>query len=230
MPNWVKTIVKTNPNVLKDIIGKYSENGVFSFDKIIPMPKDLRIESGSRGENGLMYLFIESKDDKYKIKINEIFRSLNMFYSDIYRDKRFEEIENNFDKYKDDPKFKDSIELGKKYIENYEKYGHCNWYEWCCENWGTKWDASQCSYSGNTLIFETAWGFAQNVMLELSKKYPEVIFECEFADEGIPDNSGSIELKNGEIFREEYGLSYQKIEEIWNTYIEEQEEEIEVEI
>lgn len=231
MPNWVKTIVKTKPDVLKDIMGKYSnEEGIFSFDKVIPMPKDLEIESGSRGEKGLMYLFTESKDDEYKIKINKAFQDLNMFHSDIYRDKRFEEIEDNFEKYKDNPEFQESIELGKKYMENYEKYGHCNWYEWCCEHWGTKWDIDQCSYDGDTLIFETAWSFAQDVMLELSRNYPEEIFECEFADEGIPENSGSIEIQDGEIFREEYELPQQRINEIWDTYIEEQEEEIDVDI
>ena len=98
MANWVKTIVKTKPDVLKDIMEKYSEEGIFSFNKVIPMPNDLEVESGSRGESGLMYLYVESKDDKYKIKINKAFHNLDMFHSDIYSDKRFEEIEDNFEK------------------------------------------------------------------------------------------------------------------------------------
>ena len=41
MPNWVKTIVKTKPDVLKDILKKYSNEDGFSFEKVIPMPKEL---------------------------------------------------------------------------------------------------------------------------------------------------------------------------------------------
>ena len=33
MPNWVKTIVKTKPDVLKDILKKYSNEDGFSFEK-----------------------------------------------------------------------------------------------------------------------------------------------------------------------------------------------------
>ena len=52
MPNWVKTIVKTKPDVLKDILKKYSNEDGFSFEKVIPMPKELDVERGSRGQDG----------------------------------------------------------------------------------------------------------------------------------------------------------------------------------
>ena len=97
MPNWVKTIVKTKPDVLEDIANKYFENNKFSFNKVIPMPKDLDIEVSGSGEEGLMFLFADSKDDLLKIKINNAFKDLNMFHSDIYRDSRFEDIEENTD-------------------------------------------------------------------------------------------------------------------------------------
>lgn len=222
MPNWVKTIVKTKPDVLNDIMKRYSEKGIFSFAKLIPMPKDLDIECGSRGEEGLMYLFIESTDDEYKMKINKAFHDLNIFHNDIYKDKRFEEIEDNYKKYKNDSDFKESIELGKQYLENYEKYGHCNWYEWRCNNWGTKWDINQCSYKGDTLIFKTAWDFSYKIIEKLSKLYPTAVFDCKFADEGIAENSGIVEYKNGEIIFSQYNLSEKKINDIWDTYISEE--------
>lgn len=222
MPNWVKTIVKTKPEVLKDVMSKYSIEGKFSFDKVIPMPKDLEIESGSSGEAGMMFLFLESKDDLFKLKINRVFHSLNPFHSDIYRDKRFEEIEDNFEKYKEDPEFVESIELGKKYISNYDKYGHATWYEWCSDKWGTKWDLSAFQSNEDTMIFETAWGFAGNVILELSNKYPDVIFKCEYADEGIIENSGSVSIRDGGVIEERYELSEDEIDTIWDTYIDEE--------
>lgn len=30
--------------------------------------------------------------------------------------------------------------LEKKQIENLQQYGAKNWYDWCVDNWGTKWD------------------------------------------------------------------------------------------
>ena len=221
MPNWVKTIVKTKPEVLKDVMIKYSAGGKFSFDKVIPMPKDLDIESGSSGELGLMFLFLESKDDIFKLKINEVFHSLNPFHSDICRDKRFEDIETNFAKYKGDSEFANDIELGKKYISNYNKYGHATWYDWCTDKWGTKWDLNSFQSNQDTMIFETAWGFAGNVILELSNKYPEAIFKCEFADEGIMENSGKVIIQGGKVIEQRYGLLENEIDTIWNTYIEE---------
>lgn len=230
MPNWVKTIVKTKPDVIKDIMKNYSEKNVFSFNKVIPMPKDLDIESGSKGEDGMMFLYLESTNDIYKLKINEAYKERNMFNTDIYREKRFGEIEEKFEQYKNDSNFKESIELGKKYIENFQKYGHCTWYGWCCEHWGTKWDLSNFSHNEDTIMFHTAWGFAGDVILELSKNYPSAMFKCEFADEGIKENSGIVEIKNGEVFKEKYDLSEYKINKIWDEYIPEYDEELEMEM
>lgn len=221
MPNWVKTIVKTKPEVLQDVMRKYSKEGRFSFDKVIPMPKELKIPFSSNGEAGMMFLFLESRDDLFKMKINKVFHSLNPFHSDIYRDKRFEEMEDNFEKYKEDSDFVESIKLGKKYIRNYDKYGHATWYQWCNDKWGTKWDLDAFHSNKDTMIFETAWGFAGNVILELSNNYPEAIFKCEFADEGMVENSGKVSIQNGDVIEEQYELSEDEIDNIWNTYIDE---------
>lgn len=219
MPNWVKTIVKTEPKVLKDVLEKYSSKGEFSFNKVIPMSEDLKIESGSRGKAGMIFLFLNSNDDLYKSKINKVFRSLNMFHSNIDKDVRFSEIKDNFEKYKTDSEFTENIELGKKYIENYYKYGHATWYEWCNENWGTKWDVSQFSHDEDTMVFETAWNFAEPVFIELSNRFSKATFLCKFADEIIKENSGILKIENGKVIEEKIGLSDKQIKDIWDTYI-----------
>lgn len=49
---------------------------------------------------------------------------------------------------------------------NIEKHGSADWYQWCVENWGTKWDINcegfdaEASNEGRSvfLAFDTAWG------------------------------------------------------------------------
>ncbi len=230
MPNWVKTVVKTKPNILQDIMQKYSKENAFSFDKVIPMPKDLDVEKSSRGEEGLMFLYLESTNNISKDKINEVFKSLNLFHNDIYKDTRFLNVVKDYGLKKNKLEYQKSIELAKKYVSNYEKYGHADWYEWSCDKWGTKWDLSRFHHNEDTMVYETAWGFAGNVILELSKKYPNECFLCKFADEGNQENSGVVEIENGEVVDERYGLTNKEIEEIWDITLDEPEENEEIDI
>ena len=226
MPNWVKTIVKTKADVLKDVLGKFSNEDGFSFEKVIPMPKELNIESGSRGQDGLMYLFLENDNDISKEKINQVFRSLNPFHSDIYKEKRFKLVEEKYSENKGKPEYIESIKLAKQYISNYNKYGYANWYNWRCDNWGTKWDLSELGCNKDTMIFQTAWGFAEKVIIVLSRNYPEAVFECKFADEGIQENSGILKIKNGDIIEKRYNLSKKSIDEIWCYSLDDTEQKI----
>ena len=229
MPNWVKTIVKTKADVLKDALEKFSNEDGFSFEKVIPMPKELNIESGSRGQDRLMYLFLENDNDISKEKINQVFRSLNPFHSDIYKEKRFKLVEEKYSENKGKTEYLESIKLAKQYISNYNKYGYANWYNWRCDNWGTKWDLSELCYNKDTMIFQTAWGFAEKVIIVLSRNYPEAVFECKFADEGIQENSGILKIKDGKIMSERYNLSQSSIDAIWLCYLDDSEQEIEPE-
>jgi len=74
-----------------------------------------------------------------------------------------------------------------------EKYGSNNWYDWSCENWGTKWNGvsdEPYSYvigSGDTLFtygegiihFRTAWSYPEGFIEALSKKFPNELIEFE---------------------------------------------------
>lgn len=66
-------------------------------------------------------------------------------------------------------------ELEKKQQENVEKYGHANWYDYCVDVWGTKWDVSGVSILSRTdntlsLTFDTAWSPPIGVYNELTDK------------------------------------------------------------
>lgn len=69
--------------------------------------------------------------------------------------------------------------LVAKQAANVEKYGSAHWYDWCCDNWGTKWDFSREPGTPEAVVrdngdhksveigFDTAWspplGFYQHM-------------------------------------------------------------------
>jgi hypothetical protein len=87
--------------------------------------------------------------------------------------------------------------LSYEYIK---KFGTDNWYDWQTRNWGTKWNAyEQISLDENTIEFDTAWSTPLQAMVHLSKKYPQVEFQVEYADEDFGYNVGTYLLINGVI-------------------------------
>jgi len=50
-----------------------------------------------------------------------------------------------------------------------------NWYDWNCENWGTKWDMNEDEIvltGDGTMMFQTAWSPSLPVTKALSEKFP----------------------------------------------------------
>lgn len=87
-----------------------------------------------------------------------------------------------------------------------KKYGCDNWYDWACDNWGTKWDvydSSKLEIKGKiaTCHYNTAWSPATNFYLKVSQDYPTLTFRHEFADEG-GGFVGYQVIKNGEKIEE----------------------------
>ncbi len=68
-------------------------------------------------------------------------------------------------------------ELFQKYKENYEKHGHCTWYTWRIEKWGTKWDAHIKKIGKTFFVFGCAWSQPTWVIEELSSKFDKINFE-----------------------------------------------------
>ena len=81
---------------------------------------------------------------------------------------------------------------------NLKKYGYKNWYDWCVNNWGTKWnaggdnDAMQVDYDedvNNQSIalfqFDTAWAPPLGVMEKLMDTHPELSIECRYHEPGV---------------------------------------------
>ncbi len=81
---------------------------------------------------------------------------------------------------------------------NLKKHGYKNWYDWCVNNWGTKWnaggdnDAMQVDYDedvnnqGIALFqFDTAWAPPLGVLEKLMDTHPELSIECRYHEPGV---------------------------------------------
>jgi hypothetical protein len=103
-----------------------------------------------------------------------------------------------------------------KIKELVEKYGYSDWYTWCCNNWGTKWNASDVEYykedSTLTYSFNTAWGPPSVWFTKLCDKYPNFELTLKYEESGM-DIGGNMTYTNNNLFEQEYTLS----EYIWEN-------------
>ncbi|HLM84190.1 MAG TPA: hypothetical protein VK254_03200 [Candidatus Bathyarchaeia archaeon] len=74
---------------------------------------------------------------------------------------------------------------GNKDKKLIKKYGADNWYDWHCENWGTKWDAVRTKLIANkknelAYHFDTAWAPPIAWLRTASKKFPslKLVLDC----------------------------------------------------
>ena len=64
--------------------------------------------------------------------------------------------------------------------EELKKYGKNNWFDWSCENWGTKWNCWDSSYNGNG-VWECTTAYAPPIPIidKIARKYHCVV-TCEY--------------------------------------------------
>lgn len=80
-----------------------------------------------------------------------------------------------------------------KDMENLAKHGYKNWYDWQCDNYGTKWGACEMriddtfvNSNGVTVTsfyFESAWGPADRLIAKVSGMFPNMVFSMSATEE-----------------------------------------------
>lgn len=117
------------------------------FNKLIPMPKELDVESNSTAQmfyeiitDGdwqriLHYPWVVSEGIKTKDELREFLR------------RRFGDEQER---------------IAYRYASNKERFGHTTWYDWSIANWGTKWNAYDQELVEDhpveySFVFYTAW-------------------------------------------------------------------------
>ena len=144
MPNYVKNKVIVQHEKLEDIANfMEGEGGAFDFNNLVAMPEELKgIQCMHDGLNGTIF---------YRLEDLEKADAKDLVFADTegnYKIPTPEWIrENKIDAFTVRRLYKD--------------YGAAFWHEWCTENWGTKWPASEVDTKmiADRLVFDfiTAW-------------------------------------------------------------------------
>lgn len=204
MPNWVQNeIIFENASdekvaaLIRELkLATESDERAFDFNKIIPMPESLNIESGSSTDRAIAYYVTE----RLTIPVEQT--NLKDLVHNSFSDDWATEVVSRIKKYIDEGGTDDwdkVYEAGKQYMYNCEHYGCYTWYEWCCRHWGTKWNACEPDWSldDGMLVFQTAWSAPFPVIEALAQKYPDLEFTHRWADEDIGNNCGEMWYSEG---------------------------------
>lgn len=187
MPNHVKNILKMKGITKLPLFSHKDGEMFFDFNKIIPMPETLQMESGSI-ENLAVEVVLRKLASPQSAPLRSCITP-NM-RDDVYQ----RCIENN-------AMSEDELcKLGLAYITNKVLYGATSWYYWCIMNWGSKWNSySYEEQDEDTISFETAWNAPEPVVSQLAAMYPDAVIEHWWADENCGANSGYARYEgNGE--------------------------------
>lgn len=166
MPNWtINTIEFDNEetcNQARELM--QSSRSGFDFGKIKPMPKELDVMAGGRTNQAVIYYLTDGGKDVSVPVPDRYLDSYMMSSVD-------EELAQAKAVVEDDPSMDEQFrKLGEVYVSNVDQYGAAHWYDWCNENWGCKWNASDVTWSDTSVDFYTPWGPPVPVLEELSRQ------------------------------------------------------------
>lgn len=186
MPNNTSCLlhIEGDINQINKLISEVSDGDcIFSFNKIVPMPESLNVSSGTKSNSDL---------DSYKWTIGDK-EPLTEIYNNLSKSSRLSKNKKSditLEEFANEQVALADLKNGKQVYENIKNYGHATWYEWCNDNWGTKWQAYNLSEEwlvGDKeaeIDFCTAWSPPIPIIEQLSFNYPDLKFKMKFADEG----------------------------------------------
>ena len=216
MPNHIHNLLKfdCSQERLAEIYRALSYNGEgesdgLDFEKIIPMPATLNIESGSSTDRAVE-LYMTSINpaapcyggDKMEAPAFEfLHKAVNaQMHGRCNANLSAEEIERHTQHGSE----QDMLKLGEQAVTNLLRYKALTWYEWSINNWGTKWNSYDNSFDGETIAFNTAWAAPHPILQKMSEMYPDIQIEHQWADEDMGHNCGRKIYLGGKIEEEYY--------------------------
>lgn len=181
MPNWVTNKIKFYGD--KEEIKKLkkfmtTKDNNFDFNKITRIPEELNSDKYPEGSSRTLAEACAKARKEGKTTCEE-------FEHPWSNGRTFDEL----------------ADWGDGYLSNLEKYGAATWYDWCWNNWGTKWNSCDAYWSGDDFVlFDTAWSAPEPIYAKLAELFPDVHFTVCFADEDVGSNCGTIEYSEEGLF------------------------------
>lgn len=230
MPNHITNILKFEGDseqvhaMLDQIKSDELGLGSIDFNKIIPMPESLNIEAGSRTDEALYVCMMalnpaapdmgvpKLSSEEYQKLTGIVGRSKGVQFMQPDAQRIGRVLKHTI--------LSDAIATGQVVISNFLQYGCGDWYGWCNRNWGTKWNAYDVHFDqeSQSIRFLTAWDMPALVMDKLSRMFPEIKMDLQWADEDVGYNVGHVVLLAGKAIaghipeggsREAYEMSFQ---------------------
>lgn len=214
--------------VAEQILIKTDDGYQFSFQHIVPMPEELILPEVPDSYMQLTWLQIAQQPEKKLINLEQemLEQSDKSSWSVRYRlpDELFSELKQYFSEkfdwdnltvgevfihFEDNAevasRFRYNQQFAKRIAENIRQYGHQDWYDWRMANWGCKWDVDpDCTFvtvgkSDIWISCDTAWGPPDRLYEEIAKRFPDLVFEAKYLEEGMWF-AGSYEGHEGALF------------------------------
>lgn len=184
MPNHARSrIVITGPAdqraSLKALVKGTSQRDEVFFDmnNVIPMPPTLDVTSGSTTDQAMALVAHVDKLQPWQrpFGLGSITLAEMRTYQHNQKFKSDDELAAHLQK--EEPGL---LALGRQVFQNIKLYGAPTWYEWRCDNWGTKWNAYDQSFEETSrslkYTIHTAWSCPEPILHALKAKYPGLKF------------------------------------------------------
>lgn len=175
------TIVITNAcNIVRNQVS-------FDFNKVIPMPGELDLPSGSMVEESIVYYLTNrcrTKTKNLKKPARDLINKLIVKeYGKERLDYMFKYIPDKLKKFNENRA--EFYKKGAQYVENFKEYGEVNFENWCRNNWGTSWNVLDTGIiDDDTIAFDSAWNNPEPIIKRLSQMYPDVQIEHWWSSSG----------------------------------------------
>jgi hypothetical protein len=136
---------------------------------------------------------------------------LNIGNVPAFPDKTMEELQSIVDNPDADKYARETASTQIKMIKNREELGYDSWYDWCCDQWGTKWNIKDYSSDWENITPEkaqlrylSAWSPPNGALLKGSNLFPELKITnvaMDYAMDWICESTFENGVMNDECFR-----------------------------